>query len=330
MSTLACPICGNKKLVIADTPAAPAATATKTASSPKKGKSKTTIAAALFLIAIIAIALMIYFCVSTGTDSGIGVPTQADSGIVTPKKCNSYAHYWIYNTVEQTKECTVCGEQQDYSPSGYYLNAIQIEVDSAKPFFNDTQILCTYSESTYEQFNRSKNESAAQSLIEENKAFYAKPNVTCDILSDTNMLAPQRHIVITSGEYNGVNCWTAMAVVVNDDDVELYKKWLDDPSNPANRDDSWQPASTPAPSKGSDDGFVGILEGMYLVGTDIPAGTYRLVPLFDEYPGYWERLSNASGETSAIIANDLFNAPTYVTVNSGEYFEIERCTGALQ
>ncbi len=80
----------------------------------------------------------------------------------------------------------------------------------------------------------------------------------------------------------------------------------------------------------SPDKYTGILPGTYLVGTDIPAGTYKLVPLFSEYPGYWLRSSNASGEPDSIIANDLFEATTYVTVASGEYLQISRCTGALQ
>mgnify|MGYP000245300493 CR=1 FL=1 len=76
--------------------------------------------------------------------------------------------------------------------------------------------------------------------------------------------------------------------------------------------------------------YVGFFEGTYLVGTDIPAGTYRLVSLYPEYSAYWERTSNASGETSAIIANDNFSGTTYVTVKNGEYFTVKRCSAALQ
>lgn len=76
--------------------------------------------------------------------------------------------------------------------------------------------------------------------------------------------------------------------------------------------------------------YVGFFEGTYLVGTDIPAGTYRLVSLYPEYSAYWERTSNASGETSAIIANDNFSGTTYVTVKNREYFTVKRCSAALQ
>lgn len=319
VSAKSCPLCGNTKLVSANTPSTPQIPPKVTPTPSKKKKSKAPLVVALFVAVTIAIAAIIHF----------GLPIES-SGIETPQKCNSDNHLWIYNVNAKIKDCSVCGEQQSYSPSGYYLNAIQIEIDSFKPFFNDTHILCAYSESTFEKFNSSKSESVVKSLIEENKAFYVKANV---ILSDTDMAAPQRHITVTSGEYNGTDCWTAMAVVVDDGDVEFYRQWLNDPSNPVNRDSSQEPSNTPSsvPSDNSkNQDFVGILEGTYLVGTDIPAGTYRLVPLFSEYPGYWKRCSNASGEAGSIIANDLFESTTYVTVNAGEYLEIKRCSGALQ
>jgi len=76
--------------------------------------------------------------------------------------------------------------------------------------------------------------------------------------------------------------------------------------------------------------YVGIIPGTYLIGTDIPAGTYRLVALYSEYPGYWARCSSARGESNSIIANEIFESTAYVTVNEGEYLKINRCTGALQ
>ena len=72
-----------------------------------------------------------------------------------------------------------------------------------------------------------------------------------------------------------------------------------------------------------------ITDGTYKVGTDIPAGTYKLT-CTSNYGGYWARLSDASGEMGAIIANDNFSTTTYVTVLSGEYLELTRCTGVLQ
>lgn len=71
-----------------------------------------------------------------------------------------------------------------------------------------------------------------------------------------------------------------------------------------------------------------IQDGMYLVGTDILAGTYKLSQA-GEYAGYWERTRDASGETSSIIANDNFNNTTYVTVKDGEYFIIKRSSAIL-
>lgn len=72
-----------------------------------------------------------------------------------------------------------------------------------------------------------------------------------------------------------------------------------------------------------------ITESTYIVGTDIPAGTYKLT-CTDEFEAYWERCSDASGELDSIIANEVFNATAYVTVNNGEYLTISGCTGVLQ
>lgn len=71
-------------------------------------------------------------------------------------------------------------------------------------------------------------------------------------------------------------------------------------------------------------------EGMYLVGKDIPAGTYLLTATSEKYSGYWERMSNATGESDATIANGLFDTTAYVTVSAGEYFELTRGTAVLQ
>lgn len=72
-----------------------------------------------------------------------------------------------------------------------------------------------------------------------------------------------------------------------------------------------------------------ITEGTYMVGIDIPAGTYKLTRS-GGYVAYWERCTDASGNLSSIIANDLFYATTYVTVNDGEYFKISGCVGMPQ
>jgi len=317
----ACPICGDVDPTISKTSQKPI--------QKKKVKKPIGIVSTILLFVVVAATAILML--------HSGILDSLNNNPSSPPKCYANNHTWTYNVNAETKTCSVCGESEDFSPSGYYLNPIQIETDSFKPYFNDEHILCACDESTYERFNRSKDESLVKSLLEQGKLFYVDVDSTCDILSDTDMLAPQRHIVITSGKYNGTECWTAMAVVVNDSDVRYYKKWLNDPSNPINKDGAEVTGDNPPNSELQNPGssssaneFVGIWPGTYRIGTDIPAGTYRLVPLFSEYPGYWERCSNASGEMSAIISNDLFESTTYVTVKSGEYFEIKRCTGVLQ
>jgi hypothetical protein len=64
---------------------------------------------------------------------------------------------------------------------------------------------------------------------------------------------------------------------------------------------------------------------MYLVGTDIAAGSYKAS---GPRPGgigdcYWARLKDDSG--SNIIANDLAAGATRVTVKNGEYLEVKGC-----
>lgn len=71
-----------------------------------------------------------------------------------------------------------------------------------------------------------------------------------------------------------------------------------------------------------------ISAGMYLVGKDIAAGTYRLTSAGGM--AYWERASNATGELGSIIANDVFDSTSYVTVNNGEYLTLTGCSGELQ
>lgn len=113
-----------------------------------------------------------------------------------------------------------------------------MEYEGSKPYFNEEHILCTYDEATYKKFNQSKSSFLVESLLADKKLFYVEENTTCDILPDTNKLAPQYHIVITSGEHNGDECWTSMAVVVNAESVKSYKAWLESPDNPINRDNS--------------------------------------------------------------------------------------------
>jgi hypothetical protein len=64
-------------------------------------------------------------------------------------------------------------------------------------------------------------------------------------------------------------------------------------------------------------------DGMYLVGTDIKAGSYKTSgPVSPVKMGYWARMRNDSGEFSAVIANSIINGPARVSVKAGEYLEV--------
>lgn len=65
-------------------------------------------------------------------------------------------------------------------------------------------------------------------------------------------------------------------------------------------------------------------EGTFVVGLDIQPGTY-FATADPTWGGYWKRLSCATGEFDCIIANDLPNAGTYVTIlASDKYFSTTR------
>jgi hypothetical protein len=66
-------------------------------------------------------------------------------------------------------------------------------------------------------------------------------------------------------------------------------------------------------------------EGEFVVGEDIKPGTYKTAGPEGGFGCYWERAENASGEFDAIIANNNLNGPGRVTLNSGEYFQTNRC-----
>ncbi|MEU7026532.1 hypothetical protein AB0A60_07520 [Streptomyces sp. NPDC046275] len=86
------------------------------------------------------------------------------------------------------------------------------------------------------------------------------------------------------------------------------------------------PKPTPTAKPGPATSFEG--DGMYLVGEDIAAGTYRTAGAVEDdlIPNcYWARLKDASGELSSIIANDNVQGQTRVTVHKGEYLEVKGC-----
>lgn len=70
-----------------------------------------------------------------------------------------------------------------------------------------------------------------------------------------------------------------------------------------------------------------VAEGMYRVGSDIPAGEYRLTAEAGT-PGYW-KVTASSNPDADIIGNDNFENSAYVTVADGQYLTLNRCTGSL-
>ena len=68
-------------------------------------------------------------------------------------------------------------------------------------------------------------------------------------------------------------------------------------------------------------------EGMYKVGTEIPAGEYKLyaVKAFDEDYGYYEVTATSSGRDEDIIAHRGFDTFIYITVEDGQYLNIYDC-----
>lgn len=69
----------------------------------------------------------------------------------------------------------------------------------------------------------------------------------------------------------------------------------------------------------------GLVDGDYLVGTDIKAGTYVTPGPGSTDPldsCYWQRAKNDSQELDSIIANDNITGQSRVTVHAGEMFKI--------
>lgn len=84
------------------------------------------------------------------------------------------------------------------------------------------------------------------------------------------------------------------------------------------------PPAAPAEEVSADS----VPEGMYAVGSDIPAGTYRTAGADPSSPipnCYWERLNSTSGEFDAIITNGNETGPKAVTLKAGEWFSSTGC-----
>ncbi|WDM17278.1 hypothetical protein J3S85_14715 [Streptomyces lavenduligriseus] len=84
---------------------------------------------------------------------------------------------------------------------------------------------------------------------------------------------------------------------------------------------------TPKPAKDPGPAASVAGDGMYLVGEDMNAGTYKTAgPADSAIPNcYWARLKDASGEFDAIITNGNAQGQTRVTVRKGEYFQTSGC-----
>jgi len=68
--------------------------------------------------------------------------------------------------------------------------------------------------------------------------------------------------------------------------------------------------------------------GLYLVGTDIPAGTYHTDgPTSDDIVKLciWQRKSNDSGDMSSIKASNMTAGANTVTAQTGEYLQLTGC-----
>ena len=64
-------------------------------------------------------------------------------------------------------------------------------------------------------------------------------------------------------------------------------------------------------------------DGMYCVGTDIPAGDYKVVPT-DSISGYYEITSDNSHKFENMIGNQIVDHELYLTLENGQYIKLER------
>lgn len=67
-------------------------------------------------------------------------------------------------------------------------------------------------------------------------------------------------------------------------------------------------------------------EGMFKVGTHLPAGEYKLKATSSAYSGYYAVYSSSKQGISHIVKNNNFDGTAYVTVKKGQYLELNRCS----
>lgn len=84
-----------------------------------------------------------------------------------------------------------------------------------------------------------------------------------------------------------------------------------------------EPATTaeaqPAPEKDTS-----ISEGMYKIGTDIPAGEYVLI---GDGMAYFQVSKDSTGSFDSIICNDNFSNRSIISVKDGQYLSIKNAKG---
>lgn len=64
---------------------------------------------------------------------------------------------------------------------------------------------------------------------------------------------------------------------------------------------------------------------MFKVGYHIPAGKYKLQDNNEEYGGYYAIYHSLEGGLENIAAIDIFHGQTCITVEEGQYLELNRC-----
>lgn len=65
-------------------------------------------------------------------------------------------------------------------------------------------------------------------------------------------------------------------------------------------------------------------EGIYKVGTDFPAGEYKIIADEDS-SGFYAVYKDSSQDIHAVKAIDNFSGQRYLTVSDGEYLKMQRC-----
>lgn len=83
----------------------------------------------------------------------------------------------------------------------------------------------------------------------------------------------------------------------------------------------------PAPPVEATNAAGTIGEGVWRVGTDVEAGTYRTTGPDSSGLGmcYWARASDPSGEFNSLITNGILEGPGVVTIEDGEVFTSNGC-----